>query len=137
MGNYNDLFRHLDQVEPSPQLYNLIFARINSEQRRIARTKLVFFGFGIFSSVIAFVPVFQYTAQEFSQSGFYQLVTLLFSDSGVVVFMWREFLLSLAESMPVLGIGMLLFVILIFMGSVVSLMKNTRIFFMPTYIARN
>ncbi len=100
-----NVFAHIARKEPSSALYNRIIARIEREERKTgAYARIVFFGVAALVSVAAFVPAAQELYAEFSQSGFIQFLSLLFSDTGVIALYWQDFLMSLAETLPVFGI---------------------------------
>lgn len=117
--NYKKLFQNLEQIEPSQKLRAGVLARIDFEKRRSARIRLAFFGAVAVTSLVAIIPSFQYVAREFSQSGFYQYLSLLFSDSGFILASWKEFSASLVESLP-------LFEITIFLATVFTLLFSAR-----------
>ena len=116
-----------ENIEPPERLYLGILARIESEKRRIARILLAFFGVVAAASLAAIIPSFQYAAREFAQSGFYEYLFLLFSDSGAVLASWREFALSLAESLPITEITIFLVMVFVFLVSAKLAIKNIYI----------
>ena len=116
-----------ENIEPPERLYLGILARIESEKRRIARIRLAFFGVVAAASLAAIIPSFQYAAREFAQSGFYEYLFLLFSDSGAVLASWREFALSLAESLPITEITIFLIMVFVFLVSAKLAIKNIYI----------
>jgi len=52
-------------------------------------------------------------ANEFSKSGFYEYLALMFSSNGEITSYWKELTLSMAESLPVMAIIYTLFLIFI------------------------
>lgn len=114
-------------IEPPEGLYLGILARIEREKRRIAVIRLAFFGVVAVASLAAIIPSFQYVAREFAQSGFYKYLSLLFSDSGAVLASWREFALSLAESLPITEITIFLTTIFVFLVSAKLAIKSIYI----------
>lgn len=113
--NYERLFQNLERFEPSEKLRARILARIDFEKRRSARIWLAFFGAGATASLVAIIPSFQYVVREFSQSGFYRYFSLIFSDSDAVIASWREFALSLIESLPITEVAIFLAAIFAFL----------------------
>lgn len=128
-NDYERLFRSLNELEPSDKLYRNIFAGIEIKRCRIIRIQFAFLGSAIFTSFIALIPAFQYTIQEFYQSGFYQYFSLIFSDGGTLILYWQEFVLSLAESLPLLGITAVLGIIFVLLGLFKIAVQNARILF--------
>ncbi len=82
--------------------------RIAKEKARQARRWFIFHTSLFLSSVIALIFGFRYLLAEFYASGFSRYITLIVSDSGFVMRFWQDFLLSLAESLPVVGGAMVL-----------------------------
>ena len=122
----------LDVIVPPPELTAVILARVFTEQQRIARIRLALFGFVAVGSLFAFIPVIHYAGGEFSRSGFMDYFTLLFSDGGSVLLYWKEFSLSLVESLPVLSLAAVFATLLVFLESLQLLAKNIRMAFLST-----
>lgn len=102
----NRLFAHLIRKEPRASLYGRIRSRIELEQRKTSvYARIVFFGVVACGGAIALVPALRELYAEFTQSGFAQFITLLFSDTGTIAMYWQDFLMSLAESLPAVGIA--------------------------------
>ncbi len=112
--------------EPSERLYGNILMRIEREKIRAARIRFALLGTTALASVIALIPAYQYAASEFAQSGFSQYLSIVFSDSGVALVYWKEFMLALAESAPVFGATILLSVIFTLLGSITLTVKDAR-----------
>src|SRR5882724_3294214 len=94
-----------------------IWQAIVSYEKRTTRFKLLFFSFFGFVSLIALVPAVGKLLSDFSQSGFYEYLSLAFSNSGSVITYWKDFVSLLAESLPVLSIVLLLGLIFVFLIS--------------------
>lgn len=115
-----------ENIEPPERLYLGILARIEREKRRIARIRFVLSGIAAFTSVIALVPAGLYAFGEFYQSEFYQYLSVIFSDIGIALAYWKEFSLSLAESLPLSGPAIFLSLIFIFMGALKMTVENAE-----------
>lgn len=126
--NMRDQLKHLLQTltdrEPSRELLGNIMTNIALIEIARARTRLAFFtvSAGIFSIVA--IVMFGYAAREFAQSEFLQYFSLIFSDGGAVFLAWKEFVLSLAESMPIVGITAAFLATVISLGFIKSAVKN-------------
>lgn len=96
-----------------------IMSRIQKEERRRTRARLLFFGTLFFVSLFALIPALNELYVEFSQTGFSQFVSLIFSDAGTLAMYWQDFIFSLAESFPVIGTSMVL-------GSLFALLLSLR-----------
>lgn len=120
------IYKGLMYITPPEGLLERIMARIKKEERVLLIKKVALFSAAALGSLFALIPAFQYALQEFHQSGFYQYLSLLFSDSGVVLVYWKEFAMSLAESLPVLGILVFLSAVFVFLGSVKLAINNIK-----------
>ena len=87
------------------------------------RKRLVLFSMTALMSVAALVPVAGAFRSEFAGSGFYQYFSLIFSDLDIVMVNWRDFGLTLLESLPTTGIISLLLVSLVFFWSLKHLAR--------------
>ncbi|MEK7576311.1 MAG: hypothetical protein AAB482_01315 [Patescibacteria group bacterium] len=105
------------EIEPPEGLYHRILARIARARLRAARIRLGFLSMTIVGSLAALIPALQYTLQEFTQSGFYQYLSLVLSDGGTLFAHWHEYILTLAESLPLAGITLMLSGIFVLFGS--------------------
>jgi hypothetical protein len=116
----------LMSVEPPQGLYAAIMARIELAARRGAPMGAGgFCALGLACGAVL-VPVVQYTAQQFYASGFYDYLSLILSDHSLVLTYWREFGLSLLESLPSVALLLFLPIAVALAWSLVRLVKNAR-----------
>ena len=128
--DYEKLFSYLKAPEPSDGLFSDILSRIKRERQIIIlRKRLVLFSIGMIGSAIAFFPAFSAVLADLSQSGFASFVSLIFSDSAEMLVLWQDFMFSVLEAIPVLGIAMLLAALFVFLGSAKLFMKDFKIVF--------
>jgi ABC-type phosphate/phosphonate transport system permease subunit len=128
--NYEKLFAHLKPLEPPEGLFEKIVYCLREEQRFLnVKRRLVIFSIGLIGSVAAFIPVFKMVRTEFVESGFIQFFSLLFSDFGIVISYWQNFAMTLLETLPITSLILLLAVVLVFLESLKSLVKNIKIIF--------
>lgn len=69
-------------------------------------------------SLIGLVGSIWYLATSLYQTSFYYYSTLVFTDTDLVLSYWREFFLSLAETLPVFGVTLVLAGLVAFLLSV-------------------
>jgi hypothetical protein len=121
---------HFNAPEPPAGLFHKIMARIKEEHRlmSIRRRIFVFSSLSIIS-IVALIPTFNWTHQSFSQSGFFQFFSLIFTDTSVVLAYWKSFVLALTESFPIINTAVFLVVFAIFLSSLKSLAKNIKVVF--------
>jgi hypothetical protein len=92
------------KYEPGLDLNEKIWSTIAVRNKRNAQNKFWIFAFMGFSSTIGLIPVVKILLTDLSQSGFYEYSSLLFSDSAIIVSYWKELILILAESLPIMSI---------------------------------
>jgi hypothetical protein len=90
-------------VEPPKGLYQSVLARVAQARVHAARLEFGILAGISFGCTLLFIPVLQYAAQEFYLSGFYDYLTLAFSDTHTALTS-KEFIFSLLESLPPLAI---------------------------------
>jgi len=94
-------------------------------QKKIEKMYRGIFGFLSVASLVGAVFASINMVRAISQSGFGQYVSLVFSDGGVVMSYWKEFLFSLMESMPIMGVVLCLGAIALFVWSLSKIAKHT------------
>ena len=86
-------------------------------EKQSIRIKLWAFSLISLTSFIVLIPVLKTMLSNFSQSGFYEYLSLVFSSGGLIISYWRDFLTSLAESLPVMSIALsLTLIVILFMS---------------------
>ncbi len=121
-------------AEPRAELYKIVLERINSEKIRLAKARLVYGSIIGVASVFALVPTWQYFLSEFTQSGFYQYLSLILSD-GITSAYWKELGLTLAESLPVLSITATLCLVFVLLLTLKYLVRDTQVVFIKNQLA--
>ncbi|MDD5547472.1 MAG: hypothetical protein PHN74_01025 [Candidatus Pacebacteria bacterium] len=124
--NCEKLFKSLKEIEPPKELLGGILSKIEFEKRKIARLRLAFFAGTALASIFGFIPATRYFINELNSSGFHHYASLIFSDGGVLISYWKEFILSLAESLPVLGIIAILSLVFVLLESIKFILKDIK-----------
>jgi hypothetical protein len=77
--------------------------------------QITFWGYGVIAtlSVVAIVPATIGLVHQIGQSGFYQYLSIGFSDPGAVSGYWKQFAITLVEAIPVMSVTVVLLVLLI------------------------
>lgn len=122
----NALYTSLAELKAPEALYTVICTRISLLERRTARVRVVLFGVLSVVSLAALIPALQYAGQQFYASGFYDYATLLFSDSSLALTYWREFGLSLTESIPSLALLLLIPIVALLLWSLKRTAQTAR-----------
>jgi hypothetical protein len=126
MNNFKKAFA---EVKAPEFLYRAVLLRISALERRTARMHTALFSVLSIVFLVASVPALQYAGQQFYASGFYDYLALLFSDSSLVLTYWREFGLSLMESLPSLALLLLIPIVAMLLWSLKRTAQTARIAF--------
>ncbi len=120
-------FENLKEFDPPEYLSGQILAKIEIYKKRKARIKFFLFEvLGLVSLVIGGVSI-KLAIGDFINSGFSSYVSLVFSDWGVVVMYWKDFIMLLAESAPLFWITAFLASIFMFLESLKNVFKNKKV----------
>ena len=122
--NIEQLITRFIRIHISQNQRENISAGVFTYQKKIERIYRSVFGLlsvgFLTGSIFAFINM----VQAISQSGFGQYVSLVFSDGGVVLSYWKEFLFSLVESIPVTGVILCLGAMTLFVWSLGKTAKH-------------
>lgn len=113
--------------EPPLELYHLIISKIKAKEQRRLKWHFGIMGFLSAISFISLVPSLGLLGSNLSQSGFYQYLSLAFSDGGILLNSWQEFSLLIMESLPVVSLVICLAIILVFLWSFIKAFKNYQL----------
>lgn len=119
--------KYIHSNEAPASLCSCIVDRIIAYERQVARRYAAFQGLVTFFSLTATVYVANTVTTSFSQSGFYYYLELVFSGDMKVMTYWKEIGMSLAESLPVLGVALLLAAIALSLWSGSRTVSNVRV----------
>ena len=112
------------KYESSIELSSKICQNITIRQKRIAYFRIISLSSISMASLIGFIPMFKILANDFTQSGFYEYLSLTFSNGGVFSKYSQDFFYSLAESLPTMSIIFSLTLVFIFFLSLRYAMKQ-------------
>ena len=112
------------KYESDPSLASGIWLAITMREKRIAQYKLLAFALTGLASLGGLVPAFKILLGDFARSGFYEYFSLIFSDGRSILSYWKEFVFSLAESLPTMSIILTLSLIFILILSLKNLTKQ-------------
>jgi len=134
-NDLRNLFRKFENVRPPEKLYFSIVERVQAEQLARAKRRFVFFLITAIASLVALVPALQALISDYYRSGFYQYLSVIFSDSNLALTYWKDFLLLLTDAFPVTATGILLASIFVFVGSIRELVLKIRPLFLSAKLA--
>jgi hypothetical protein len=121
--SYKKLFSILPEAEPSSSIVTAVLSRIQHARLVRARLHAILHGSLIIIAVIAFIPAIINLITSASRSGFSSYISLAMSDGGSMLNSWQAFALSIIETAPLLEIGIILGLLLVFAN---SLRRGTR-----------
>lgn len=108
----------LNDINPPADLEAKVLKSVEMALEKKNKNRKII-GFSVFSvSLISFIDFIIYTIHAFQQSGFSTYLSLIFSDSKIVLNNFGGFILSLVDSLPFFAITITLAMILIILVSV-------------------
>jgi len=121
--NLYDIFLNTKH-EPESDLVEKTWRKVVLREKRVLRLKLYLFSFIGLVSLTGFIPAFKMLLNDFTQSGFYEYLSLAFSSNGLIFSYWKEFSYSLLQSLPATSIVLSLILVLIFFLSLRYIIKQ-------------
>lgn len=115
--NLQKLFKQSSYI-PESRLSDDIWSVIESKNNNITKWKN--FGYISLSIVSLSGSVFSIKSLigEFIKLGFFDYLSLAFSDSGVIATYWKEYVLTLANALPVMSLILSFFLLFVLFVSV-------------------
>jgi hypothetical protein len=116
----NDLSKLMKQAynQPETGLSADIWRVIEAKQAKGLKIKSLSYGFIGILSLGGFVLMSVSIVKQLSASGFFQYFSLAFSDGSLISIYWKEYLLSLSDSLPVASLGVTFFLLLSMLVSI-------------------
>lgn len=115
-----------NQIEPRSRLCVEICNTIAVREKRARRTRLITYTVIAGVSFIAIVPTTMILVNDLSQSGFGHYASLAFSDGAALTEYWKQFAVTLVESVPVVSLALLLGTILVLGWSSRNALRQTK-----------
>lgn len=95
-----------DYNQTLPELEKDIIRKIHKLQRRKILVRQIGYGFLSVGSLVGIISAALYVKNIILTSGVYEYLSLLFSDSTILVY-WKELSFTVVESLPFLGLAAL------------------------------
>ena len=128
MVSNNQLF---SVIEPSENLRNSIINKIKIEETKNVAYRIAFsFAVSLTSISIGVISIINIIKDAY-QSGLSEYLSLLFSDSALIVSYWQTYSMSVVESLPIIQISIVVASVGLFIWSVNTVLtnfKNTKSF---------
>lgn len=122
--SYHHLFRKMPAAKAPSRLSDAVMLRIEAYEVRRLRLRAAFHGFLVLAALVLCVPALNYLGSAVAQSGFSEYLSLAFSDGGFVLSHFKDFVLTLADSLPGTGVAAILAVGVVFLWSLRSMLVN-------------
>ncbi len=132
MKTLHDLFQNNSTTEAPSHLLEQVLFRVREEKNKTARREQIAWGGVLLASFAAFVASGIYATKVIASSNFGQYASLIFSDSSAAVTLWKQLILSLAESLPFIELIIFLSSIAIVMWSIRNFSKKSSLFIKHT-----
>jgi len=123
--NLSKLFKQTYN-HPESRLSDDIWYAIQAKQAKSLKIQSLVYGIIGVLSLGCFVFMIFYMKKQFALSGFFQYVSLIFSDGNLFASYWKEYLLSLADSLPVASLGASVFLLVSILVSIRKLLKQYK-----------
>ena len=115
--NLQNLFKKAI-YQPESRLPGDIFSLIELKKAKITKIKKFgYLGLSILSLSGSVFSIWGLIEQS-TQLGFFKYLSLAFSDGGIIATYWKEYTLSLVDSLPVASLGMSLFLLFVLFISI-------------------
>jgi ABC-type phosphate/phosphonate transport system permease subunit len=122
--------KQIELTDPPERLVGDILRRVSQEEEylRLRRTFFVFC-VGLTASAVALVVALANMLNGMSHSGFSSLLSLLFSDTSVVLSQWQNFGYSLLEALPIVATIAVLALTIAFLNFSRLVLQDVKQFF--------
>ena len=124
--NLKKAFKNIGESDSLDILPSKIILRIGQIQTKRDKTRIIISRTVGGLSFIALFPVFINIINQLHSSGFWNYFSLIFTDTSIVATYWREFSLSLVDSLPIFQLSLILLLILSLSISLRSALKNFK-----------
>jgi len=126
--NLQKLFK-LASYKPESRLSDEVWGLIEYRNRRITKWKTLGYSGLSLLSLVGSIFSIKILVEQFIRLGFFDYLSLVFSDSSVIATYWKEYTLTLADSLPFASFGLSLFLLFILFVSIkkVSYQFNNRL----------
>ncbi len=115
----------MSQLTPPPKLYNQILEEIRyQESLAKLKRKILTWIIGLSLSWVAFLLLLKNFSQEAGRSGFGDLSFLIISDFSEIKIHFYDYILSLAESLPLISLTLLALMLLIVIIAAIKLTSS-------------
>ena len=105
-------FKKIGEIRSPDFLVSKILTRINQERVKTIKFRAIILRTVGLVSFAALFPAVVGLVAQLQASGFWNYLSLLFTDTGAVAVYWREFSLSILEALPLFGLTLIITLVL-------------------------
>lgn len=111
MGKNIYKINKISQTRPPKALFEIVSKRISQERKlKQLKRRLFFYTLAFtFSLILCLISLF-WSKSQFSKSGFFEYLSLIYFDFNIVLTYWQDFALTLLEILPISGLVSVLLV---------------------------
>jgi ABC-type multidrug transport system permease subunit len=102
------VFKKIGDLKSPDFLQSKIIFRINQIQTKRSKLQMIITRTIGGLSFVAFFPILINFISQLQNSGFWNYLSLFFTDTGIVALYWKQFSLSLIEATPMLSLTLIL-----------------------------
>jgi hypothetical protein len=113
----NSLFKKIT-FEPNLSLKDRVFEAINIRKKKNAHQKTLIYLGSSLVFLVGSIFSFQFLIRGLKSFGFFEYVSLIFSDGSALSLIWKDYLLTLVDSLPVVSLGLSLFLLFLLFVSI-------------------
>jgi hypothetical protein len=124
--NFEKLLRDLPKASPPHDLHTRVMTQIVCAEKRAQRIWVMWYSIISLGSLAGMYEAVQFIIQDITKSGLLQYLSILFSDGGTLLGYWKEFMLLLAESLPIFGLALFFATVFVFLESIKLAVKHTK-----------
>jgi hypothetical protein len=136
--NYEKLFSHSRSPHLPGGLFDSIVTGVRRERRtQVLKKRVILFSLGVIISLVALVPAFSFLREGMARSGTLYFLSLVFSDPGVVLGLWQEFIFSLLETLPIVSMAVFLAALFVFFGSIRLFIRDAAALFISPRVVHH
>jgi hypothetical protein len=113
----NSLFKKVI-FEPDLSLKDRIFETVNLKRKKRARLGTFAYLGSSFIFLAGSIFSFRFLIKGLNSLGFFEYVSLMFSDGSALASIWENYLLTLVDSLPVASLGLSVFLLFLLFLSI-------------------
>jgi hypothetical protein len=111
---------------PENQLSDNIWRLIVSKENKKDKIRTWSYSITGVLSVSLLFPVISKMVDGFGSSGFFEYISLIFSDSSIILTYWKEFVLLIINSVPFMSFGLSLILVFVLFVSIKKVLGQFR-----------